>query len=202
MAYINTGIDQAGIIELLFYKGSTGQTLAAFTQALMQGPSGLSPAEREIIAAYVSNLNGCEFCQKAHTAIAGHHLGDGGETVACVLAQPSAAPISAKLKALLDIARKVQLGGREVSPDDIQAARAQGASDEDIHDAVLVSAAFCMFNRYVDGLGARLPEQEDEYTDLASTLAKQGYRLPPRFLRKFVLWLMARKKNRKKLPPR
>jgi uncharacterized peroxidase-related enzyme len=198
MAYINTGIDQPGIIELLFYKGSTGQALAAFTQALMQGPSGLSPAEREIIAAYVSKLNGCEFCQKAHTAIAGQHLGDGGELAACAIVQPSVAPVSGKMKALLGIARKVQLGGREVSPDDIQAARMQGASDEDVHDAVLVAAAFCMFNRYVDGLGARLPEQEEEYGALASTLAKQGYRLPPRFLRKFVLWLMARKKNREK----
>ena len=70
-----------------------------------------------------------------------------------VLADPDSAPVSAKMKALLGIAAKVQRGGRNVTDYDVAAARAAGATDRDIHDTVLIAAAFSMFNRYVDGSG-------------------------------------------------
>ena len=70
---------------------------------------------------------------------------------------PTSAPISAKLKALLRIAASVQRGGRNVSSADVAAARAEGATDLEIHDTVLIAAVFCMANRYVDGLATWPP---------------------------------------------
>ncbi|MEN3541427.1 carboxymuconolactone decarboxylase family protein, partial [Microbispora sp. ZYX-F-249] len=63
------------------------------------------------------------------------------------------APVTPKMRALLRIAASVQRGGREVTEEQVAAARAEGATDLEIHDTVLIAAAFCMFNRYVDGLG-------------------------------------------------
>jgi alkylhydroperoxidase family enzyme len=67
------------------------------------------------------------------------------------------ADVSPKLKALLNIAGKVQEGGKRVTAEDVAAARVQGATDREIHDTVLIAAMFCMCNRYVDGLGTWAP---------------------------------------------
>lgn len=194
MTYIKTGIDQPGIVELLFYKGPTGKALSNLAHTLLHGPSGLESGERELIASYVSNLNNCEFCHESHSAAANTHFGDNGETVACVVSDLPTAPISDKLKALLKIAGKVQRSGKEVHQDDVTLAKTMGASDEDIHDTVLIAAAFCMFNRYVDGLGT-VPATSDEYPDMGKRLAKKGYKYPPLFLRRFVIKQLNKKRR-------
>lgn len=193
MAYIETGVNQPGIVELLFYKGPTGKALSTLAHTLLHGPSGLTSGERELIAAHVSRLNNCEFCHESHGAAANAHLGDGGKTLECVVKDAGTAPVSEKMKALLQIAGKVQKSGKEVKPEDIESAKNKGASDEDIHDTVLIAAAFCMYNRYVDGLGTRLPETKEEYKPMGDRLARKGYKYPPMFLRKFVI----RKMNKK-----
>lgn len=192
MAYIETGVNQPGIVELLFYKGATGKALSNLAHTLLKGPSGLSSGERELIASYVSKLNNCEFCHESHAASANVHLGDQGETVQCVIEDMSNAPISNKMKALLTIAGKVQQSGKNVNPEDIAFAQKSGASDEDIHDTVLIAAAFCMYNRYVDGLGTK-PAQKEEYPEMGDRLANKGYKYPPLFMRKFVVKLMNKK---------
>jgi len=195
MTYITTGINQPGIIELLFYKGPTGKALSNLAQTLLHGPSPLSEAERELIASYVSSLNNCEFCHESHGASASYHLGDNGETARLVKTDPDTAPVSPKLKALIKIARQVQKSGLEVTPEHISAARQEGASDEDIHDTILIAAAFCMYNRYVDGLRTNLPALNDDYVAMGKRIAKSGYKYPPLFLRKFVIWMMKRKQR-------
>ncbi|WP_215224421.1 carboxymuconolactone decarboxylase family protein [Echinicola shivajiensis] len=195
MAYIKTGVNQPGIVELLFYKGSTGNALSNLAHTLLHGPSGLSRAERELIASYVSKLNDCEFCHKSHSASANAHLGDEGKTVACLVEDMESAPVSDKLKSLLSIAAKVQKSGKLVSQQDVDIAKEKGASEEDIHDAVLIAAAFCMYNRYVDGLGTT-PAETDEYPDMGKRLAKKGYKYPPVFLRSFIVKLMNRKRKK------
>jgi hypothetical protein len=65
--------------------------------------------------------------------------------------------LSAKMKALLNIAGKVQKVSKEVTTADVDRARREGATDKEIHDTVLIAAAFCMFNRYEDGLATRQP---------------------------------------------
>jgi len=88
---------------------------------------------------------------------------------------------------------KVQKSGKLVTKEDIDLAKFNGASDEEIHDAVLIAAAFCMFNRYVDGLGTT-PARKDEYADMGRRMSK-GYKMPPNFLKKFILKLMNKKSS-------
>ena len=85
------------------------------------------------------------------------------------------APVSEKLKALLNIAGKVQISGKAVTDEDIEAARQLGAGDREIHDTVLIAAAFSMFNRYVDGLGTFAPQDRQLYVNRAPQRAEEGY---------------------------
>ena len=190
MTYIKTGIKQPGIVELLFYKGPTGKALSNLAQTILHGPSPLTKGERELIAAHVSNLNQCEFCFESHSASANVHLMDNGSTINTLKVKPDDARVSSKMKALLKIAGLVQKSGREVKQEHIEAAREAGATDEDIHDTVLIAAAFCMFNRYVDGLGTNLPDNKNEYMPMGERMAKKGYGYPPLFLRKLVIRMM------------
>ena len=184
MTYIKTGLQAPGIIELLFYKNSTGTALSNLAHTLLLGPSPLSPGEREMIAAYVSHLNNCEFCHHSHCAAATAHLEDNGETMKAILRGQDQASISEKLNQLLKIASRVQSGGKTVLPADIEAAKQAGATDEEIHDTVLIAAAFCMFNRYVDGLGT-IPAAKHEYAEMGRRM-KKGYKLPPWIIRKLI----------------
>jgi alkylhydroperoxidase/carboxymuconolactone decarboxylase family protein YurZ len=86
--------------------------------------------------------------------------------------------VPAKLKSLLRIAGEVQRGGKNVTAESVEAAREQGATDMEIHDTVLIAAAFCMYNRYVDGLATWQPKDDAMYTDMGKHLATQGYRAP------------------------
>ena len=139
MAYINTGINRPGIVELMMYKPSTGHALSNLAHALLIEDSPLSSGDRELIASYVSYLNECEFCHLSHSAAANAHFGDEGKM------------------------------------EDIQAAKSSGANDEEIHDTVLIAAAFCMYNRYVDGLGTT-PANKEEYSEMGKRMTK-GYKM-------------------------
>lgn len=195
MAHIETNNSQPGILGLLFYKGPTGKALSTLAHTLLHGPSGLSSGERELIAAHVSKLNECEFCFESHGAAASAHFGDGGKHLNCLIEGVNDEKLSEKVKALLLIAGKVQRGGKNVSPEDVELAKKHGASDEDVHDTVLIAAAFCMYNRYVDGLGT-IPANKDEYPAMGERLAKKGYKYPPLFLRSFVLKMIERKSSK------
>jgi alkylhydroperoxidase/carboxymuconolactone decarboxylase family protein YurZ len=91
---------------------------------------------------------------------------------------PDSAGISAKLKALLAIAGQVQKSGNQVTADAIAAASNEGATDLEIQDTVLIAAAFCMYNRYVDGLATVQPRDESMYAAMGRQLADHGYRTP------------------------
>ena len=153
----------------------TEKHLNGLAQTLLRGSSSLSEAEREVIATQVSHGNECFFCTSSHAAVARHLLGAGGGVVDAVLADPQAAAINAKLRALLTIADKVRRDGRLVTADDVARAREAGADDKAIHDTVLIAAAFCMYNRYVDGLATWAPRDPETYTRIGAKLAKEGY---------------------------
>jgi uncharacterized peroxidase-related enzyme len=135
----------------------------------------LTSGERELIATYVSSRNDCYFCQTSHGAAAAHHLDGDEELVLQVKRDYLSAPVSAKLKALLAIAGAVQQGGKLVTLEHIAAAREHGASDLEIHDTVLIAAAFCMYNRYVDGLATWQPQDAGMYRKMGEQLATSGY---------------------------
>ena len=144
----------------------------------MRGPNTLTPAEREMIAMYVSSQNDCCFCQLSHGAAAAEHLGGNYELIEQIKLNYDAAEISEKLKSLLAIAGKVQKGGKQVTAEDVERAREQGATDKEIHDTVLIAAAFCMFNRYVDGLGTWQPTDPKDYREMGQIMAHVGYDRP------------------------
>lgn len=167
--------DLPGIIGLMHYRPETAAPLNALAELLLRGPSTLSPAEREIIASSVSWWNGCRFCHSAHGAAAAAHLGRTTGFLDEIKAGLPHGLVSAKLRALLAIAERTQQGGSLVSTEDVAAARAEGATDLEIHDTVLIAAAFCMFNRYVDGLGTWCPDADEAYASTGERLAFQGY---------------------------
>jgi uncharacterized peroxidase-related enzyme len=144
-------------------------------EVLLRGDSTLTRGERELIAAYVSSLNECDFCASSHAAFAAAQLPEGMQLVDQVRKDADSAPVSPKLRALLDIAAAVQAGGRNVTGEQADAARAAGATDVEIHDTVLIAAAFCMFNRYVDGLGTWAPDDPAAYTVAAEMIVAAGY---------------------------
>jgi uncharacterized peroxidase-related enzyme len=164
-----------GIVGPMMQYPETEKPLNALAEALLRGPSSLTPAERELIATHVSSRNRCFFCTNAHAAAARHLLGRDGDLAAQVQGDAQQAPVSAKLKALLAIAGKVQEDGKKVTDADVARARAAGADDKAIHDAVLIAAAFCMFNRYVDGLATWSPQDEAAYDQIGADLATRGY---------------------------
>jgi uncharacterized peroxidase-related enzyme len=165
-----------GIRAAMAFRPETAAPLLQLAEVLLRGESTLARGERELIAAYVSSLNECEFCQASHSTFAALQLDGGRPLVEEVKRDPASAPISDKLRALLAIAAKVQADGRTVTADDVAAAQAQGATDTEIHDTVLIAAAFCMFNRYVDGLATLAPTDPAAYEAMGRRIVEQGYR--------------------------
>ena len=177
MPHIPTAPDVPGIRSLLQLRPAVAGPISALAQELLHAPNSLTPAERELIAARVSTLNECTFCRRSHEAVAACHLGD--EQLATTVARdPESAPVSPKFKALLAIAGQVAESGRAVTEAAVARARAEGATDMEIHDTVLIAAAFCMFNRYVDGLAAWTPEDAQGYRERAQRVAREGYVMP------------------------
>jgi uncharacterized peroxidase-related enzyme len=178
MPHITLNSSEPGIRGLLLFRPETGRPLSELAEVLLRGPGTLTRGERELIAAYVSGLNDCQYCSGSHSACAAAQLPGGMATVEQVRADAASAPVPAKLKALLRIAAAVQQSGLAVTADDVAAARAAGATDLEIHDTVLIAATFCMFNRYVDGLATVAPDDPERYAAGAQRLITQGY-LPP-----------------------
>ena len=179
MAHINVPEGVPGIRSLVMFRPETGKPLYELAQVLLRGDSTLSEAERELIAAYVSKRNDTMFCMMSHAAASKALYGNDATIVDDVLKDMQQANISNKMKALLNIAGKVQILGSAVKQEDIDAARNEGATDKEIHDTVLIAAAFSMFNRYVDGLASFTPTDEKEYEAMGQRMAEKGYTTPP-----------------------
>ncbi|HET9192989.1 MAG TPA: peroxidase-related enzyme [Vicinamibacterales bacterium] len=174
MAHIALPSGLPGIRGPMAFRPETAKPLNDLVDVLLRGPHPLSPGERELIATFTSAQNDCRYCQTIHGAIAAHHLQD-EDVVERVKRDFEHAGVSDKLKALLVIAAKTARGGAHVGAEDVQRARAHGASDLEIHDTVLIAAAFCMFNRYVDGLATWAPDDPDFYRQRAALIAEHGY---------------------------
>ena len=174
MPYILLEEHLPGITGLLEYRKDTAQPIRELTQFLLRGPSTLTEGERELIATVVSNGNECRFCTTAHTAAADLLFGE-TETAKKVKENISTAPVSEKMKALLTIASMVRESGKSVTPEAIEKAKAEGATDIEIHDTVLIAALFCLYNRYVDGLSTVTPTDPVFYKGLGQRLKDHGY---------------------------
>ena len=175
MPHIAIHPEHHGIRGAMAFRPETAQPLNELAEILLAGPNTLTRGERELIATYVSSRNCTHFCHSIHGMVAAAHLGGNEALVKQVKVDFLQADISPKLKALLTIAGKVQQDGKLVTQEDVAAARAEGATDMEIHDTVLIAAAFCMYNRYVDGLDTVQPDDEALYRERGKRVARDGY---------------------------
>jgi uncharacterized peroxidase-related enzyme len=178
MPHISLPEGLPGITSGFAFRPETAKPMRELAHTLLHGPNTLTSGERELIATYVSGQNDCYFCQTSHAAVATVHLGEDSALVDQVKRDFLHSGVSEKLKALLAIAGQVQQGGKAVSSEAVDKARLQGATDLEIHDTVLIAAAFCMFNRYVDGLDTWQPRDAAMYSKMGEHLATQGYLKP------------------------
>ncbi|MFZ9224028.1 MAG: carboxymuconolactone decarboxylase family protein [Ilumatobacteraceae bacterium] len=142
--------------------------LMTFAQEILREQSHLTPADREVIAAYTSKLNGCEYCCGSHTEFA-KSLGAGADDLAVV----EHGNIDAhRLAALLAYVRKLTLAPSTICEADKQAVHSAGFSEEELKDAIAVCAAFNLFNRIVEGHGVA---PHADYTMAAKMINTHGY---------------------------
>ena len=177
MAYIDLLNDLPGIRGPMVYSPKTAKPLNELVEVLLRDDdNSLSRGERELIGAYISYLNECFFCQNVHGALAGHYLQCDLKNMDDLLRDyQSTTALTDKMKSLLSIAASVQISGKKVSLEQIEKSKHLGATDREIHDTVLIAAAFCMFNRYVDGLGTWAPDDRQYYVNRAPQRALEGY---------------------------
>ena len=176
MAYIDLQNDLPGIRGPMAFRPETAKPLNELAEILLRDDNNtLSRGERELIGAYVSSLNDCFFCQNVHGAMAQHYMQCDMQFIDNIKKDFLSSNISDKMKALLAIAGSVQKSGKHVTAEQIDHARELGATDREIHDTVLIAAAFCMFNRYVDGLGTWAPQDRQVYVERAPRRAEEGY---------------------------
>jgi uncharacterized peroxidase-related enzyme len=175
MAHIDLPDGLPGILGPMAFRPETARPLNELAEVLLREDNSLTRGERELIAAHVSKLNGCHFCHTSHATFAALQLADGWDTVDAVVDDVDRAPVSDKLRALLRIAGAVQASGLAVTPELVADARRAGATDVEVHDAVLIAAAFCMFNRYVDGLATWAPADREDYADAGRMIVELGY---------------------------
>jgi len=174
MPHIPLDENLPGITGLLNYRQDTALPIRQLTQILLRGDSTLTEGERELIATVVSQGNQCRFCTAAHTAAADALLGE-RVTAEMVKQDPDHAPVSEKMKHLLEVARRVQADARTVSKELVAKARQAGATDLELHDTVLIAGLFCLYNKYVDGLASVTPTDPAFYDRLANILKTSGY---------------------------
>jgi uncharacterized peroxidase-related enzyme len=175
VAHIEVNPALPGISALLEFRPETAQPLMGLAEVLLRGPSTLTRGERELIGAVVSRGNECVFCANSHAAVASELLPGGGALVDEVCEDWENAGIGLKLKALLTIAMATRESGGAVTAAAVEIAKGAGATDIEIHDTVLIAAAFCMFNRYVDGLATFAPEGQEKYVPSAKRIVAEGY---------------------------
>jgi len=176
MAFINLENDLPGIRGPMAYSPETGKALNELAEILLHDDNNtLTRGEREMIGAYVSSENDCFFCHNVHGAMAQHYFECDTQLIDDIKKDYRSTRLSEKMKSLLSIAGSVQKSGRQVSALQIEDAKNAGATDKEIHDTVLIAAAFCMFNRYVDGLATWAPAERQVYIDRAARRAEEGY---------------------------
>ncbi|TWF82401.1 putative peroxidase-related enzyme [Pseudonocardia hierapolitana] len=160
--------------KLTFYRPDFyGARAKVFTHGAMRGPSAWSVGDRELMAAFVSTVNGCAFCMGAHTATARQAYQD-GPRVAAVLTDLESAPIEEPLRATLRMLGKLTREGT-VDADDMRGVLAAGVSPQQVQDALAVCAAFDTTNRLADVFGFEQLSPEG-YEAGAGYLLKRGYR--------------------------
>ncbi len=172
MTFLPSLPDTAKLLDVFRAYPETAHPLVDYHEALMRGPSPLSIAERELIAAYVSGLNACDYCYGVHQVTA-ERFGVDEQTLTSMLANLETAAIDDRMRPLLSYLGKLTGDPGRVSPVDARAVLGAGWDERALHDAVSVCALFNFMNRFVNGLGITA---DDDYSAVSGTrLADHGY---------------------------
>jgi uncharacterized peroxidase-related enzyme len=168
-----SGGDYWQIWHLLAFDPEAAHHLAALSHTLMHKECPISPGLRELIAAYTSSLNECEFCMKAHAAVAAELLGDEA-VVWGVIRDLESSSIDEKEKALLRFVRKVTLAPGSMTAVDTRELNGVGWDDAAIFYAISACALFNFYNRWVSASGVH-PVSDEAFKRLGSRMAAVGY---------------------------
>ena len=172
MSHLSYTKTYQGLADVFLRDAERYALLLQFIETVMVGESVLSPAEREIIAAHVSKLNGCDFCHGVHSWTLAA-LGIDRRTIEALDGDPNAADIDERLRPILRFATKLTDTPAAVGQADIDALTAAGWSEQAVEDAVNVIALFNYVNRLVDALGIK--GNEPYFEQVGTALATQGY---------------------------
>lgn len=189
--YISLNEKFPGIVSLFMYDNKIAKRLTALGQEIMRRTDGLSPGDRELIAAFVSRRNDCEFCYRSHEEAAAE-LGN-PSVVHQVIDDEVEDNLPAKMRALLMLAENVRKLDRSKLEESIAHARHWDATEQEIHDTVFIASFFSMCNRYVDGLGTTFKKGEPEKG--GHGLAKYGYTMGVRRFFREVLPTLFKKEG-------
>jgi len=173
MVHLPSMPKNATLLDVFRMFPETNKPLLEFHEALLRGPSPFTEAERELIAAYVSGLNGCRYCQGVHTATA-ERLGVPPGAIAALLVGDPKADIPAKMRPVLDLASKLTERADGVTKPDVEAVLAAGWDETAYYHLVATVALFNYMNRLVEGLGIELNAAYAQTA--AQRLADRGYR--------------------------
>src|ERR1700683_3048629 len=167
------GTEYWGIWNILAFRSDAASSLCELSHQVMFEEAPIGHALRELIAAYTSSLNRCDFCRNAHAAVASHLYGS-EEFVRSVLDDPEKSSLDAKEKALLRFVRKLTLDSGAISETDIEGLKREGWDEVAIYYAVFACALFNFYNRFVSGNGVRLVS-DATFWRLSERMARDGY---------------------------
>lgn len=172
MAYFSSLPEDAGVRHILSLNPAAGRALIEFHQAALRNASGLPARDKELIAAYVSGLNACQYCYGVHSETA-KAFGIDATVLEQLLANPEAAPVDERLKPMLAYARKLTLTPAKMTRADADAVFAAGWSEAQLHEAVLTICIFNFMNRLLEGHGVK--GNPELYATRGRALHDEGY---------------------------
>jgi uncharacterized peroxidase-related enzyme len=168
-----SGSEYWRIWNLLAFRPKAAQHLARFSHEIMHEDAPIGSAMRELIAAYTSSLNRCEFCMKAHAAVAAWLYQDEALVWSAIRdMEGSALPESDKT--MLRFVRKVTLDSGAISASDIAMLHSGGWEDTSIYYAIAACALFNFYNRFVSANGVK-PVSDEAFRRFGRRMAEHGY---------------------------
>ncbi len=172
MSYLKSLPTDTTLLQVFQKFPATAAPLLAFHELVMRAPSAFSPGERELIAAYVSGVNGCDYCHGVHTVTA-EAFGVPEGLLGAALTDLESSAVDERMKPVLAYVGKLTRTPSRITEADAETVFEAGWDERALHDAVLVCSLFNFMNRMVEGLGIRA---DKAYAQISGVrLCERGY---------------------------